>query len=140
MARSAQGDAFLDVTMRLRRGFQQTVSKATAGECFLVCYLREHEGRASPGTLAAASGRSTARIAAALNSLEAKGLVTRQTCGEDRRKVQVLLTPAGEAQADDLLEKLHSGAGTLMERLGPADAGELIRILNRLEQLQPGKE
>lgn len=96
MARSAQGDAFLDVTMRLRKGFQQTVSKAAAGECYLVCYLREHEGRASPGKLAAASGRSTARIAAALNSLEAKGLVTRQTCGEDRRKVQVLLTPAGE--------------------------------------------
>ena len=56
---------------------QRKLSDFPKGENFILNYLTDREGPVLPSELSGAMQASTARVAAALNSLEAKGEITR---------------------------------------------------------------
>ena len=76
-------------------------------------------------------GLTTGRIANILKRLEAKALVARISDREDRRRVSVSLTEAGQRQAEQQYLQSVQKHRELLAYLGEADAQELIRILSR---------
>jgi DNA-binding MarR family transcriptional regulator len=104
------------------------------GEKFVLRYLDEKSG-ALPGEISDAIGITTARVAATLNSLESKGLVTREIDKEDRRKIIVTITPKGK-EVSSLQNKEHiDHFARVFERLGEADAREYVRLITRVTEI-----
>ena len=67
-----------------------------------------------------------------LDRLEAKGLVARHRCTEDRRRVLCEITPAGRellAGLDHLADDADEG---VVGALDPAETDELIRLLQKI--------
>lgn len=65
-----------------------------------------------------------------LDRLEAKGLVRRQRCPEDRRQVLCWLTPAGTDLVEKLDEPVDSADAEAVAMLGPEDQERLLRLLD----------
>jgi len=116
-----------------RRAPQNWLSDFSRGELFLLCYLHTNDGIARPGTMRDALQTSTARIAAALNSLERKGFVRREQDSADRRRRIVLLTEKGSEHIAGHLNRALRNITKLLNVLGQEDAAEFMRITQRLE-------
>ncbi len=76
-------------------------------------------------------------ITGLVDRMEAKGLVTRERCTEDRRKVYVSITAKGLAllaKLDEPIEQLH---GKLLCHLTDGEKRELIRLLEKVRERLP---
>lgn len=132
---------FLTEFYRLGRLTQsKTISHSMKGEAFLLVYLLQKGEGASPGELGKALKSSTARVAAALNSLERKKLVIRKTNEEDRRKVLVELTEEGRKKAEECRQVPEHMVAYLMEQLGKEDAIHMLHIIKRIIEIMPQME
>ena len=87
---------------------------------------------AVPSDLENAMSISSARIAAILNGLENKGLITRRIDSNDRRRTILRLTPAGEKETVKATERLMDLAKEIIEYLGEDDAAAYVRIMGRI--------
>ena len=67
-----------------------------------------------------------------LERLEAAGLVTRHMHSEDRRKVEVELTPAGMALVDEVTGALMENESKLLDILSHAEHTQLRELLKKL--------
>ncbi|HSK76740.1 MAG TPA: MarR family transcriptional regulator [Thermoanaerobaculia bacterium] len=67
-----------------------------------------------------------------LDRLEAKKLVRRQRCPEDRRQVLCWLTPEGTDLLKRLDEPVNAADATAMAMLSPDEQKELIRLLDKV--------
>lgn len=65
-----------------------------------------------------------------LDRLEAKGLVRRERCREDRRQVLCWLTPAGLELAERLDEPVDKADVEAVAQLTPEDQEKLLRLLD----------
>lgn len=65
-----------------------------------------------------------------LDRLEAKGLVRRQRCPEDRRQVLCWLTPGGAELVEKLDAPVDSADAEAVAMLGPEDQERLLRLLD----------
>lgn len=111
---------------------QRKINRFMQGEIFVLNYIFCNEGIAAPGAISDEMEISTARVAAALNSLENKGFITRRTDSRDRRKVLVELTEAGRLRCREYREMAIGDAAGMLCVLGERDAKEFVRILGRL--------
>jgi DNA-binding MarR family transcriptional regulator len=123
---------FIALAKEMHNGIHMDIAQANKGEGFILCYLVKNEGRAYPSELARTAGISSARIAAALNALEAKGLVRRSEAGSDRRRKLITITEAGMNEAAKKREEIYQNTLELLEALGLEDAKELLRIITRI--------
>lgn len=132
---------FLEEFYRLGRLTQsKMISHSMKGEAFMLLYLLQKGEGATPGELGRALKSSTARVAAALNSLERKGQVTRTTDAKDRRKVLVELTEEGKRKAEECKMVPEHMVTRLMEQLGEEDAKNMLHILKRINEIMPQME
>ena len=117
-----------------RKAPQNWLSDFNKGELFLLNYLHTNEDTACPTDMSEAMQTSTARIAAALNNLERKGFITREsaTDGDLRRKL-VHLTPEGNEYVKEYRSKALRNITKLLTELGEQDATEYLRITQRIE-------
>jgi DNA-binding MarR family transcriptional regulator len=69
-----------------------------------------------------------------LDRIEARGLVTRQRCREDRRRVLCRITPAGLKALEAADAPLNRIEAQRLGRLRPAEIATLIRLLDRLRE------
>ena len=110
------------------------ITEAMHGESFVMRYLAHQNDCVLPSEISKVMGISSARIAAALNSLEKKGMITRQIDPEDRRRILITLTSEGRAlgieQQQEILEKFAK----MLSQLGEHDAKEYVRIAGRLAE------
>lgn len=67
-----------------------------------------------------------------LDRLEAKKLVRRQRCPEDRRQVLCWLTPEGRDLIERLDEPIDAEDATAMAMLSQEEQNELIRLLDKI--------
>ena len=74
---------------------------------------------------------SRPRITAALAALRRKGLVRTEPSQEDRRRVEVTITPAGMALIGEKLERLNAYFDRLVLGLGAEKTYELIRLIDQ---------
>lgn len=106
----------------------------------MLLYLLQKGEGASPGELGKALKSSTARVAAALNSLERKNQVIRKVNEKDRRKVLVELTEEGRKKAEECRRVPENMVTRLMEHLGEEDAQNMLHIMKRINEIMPQME
>ena len=111
------------------------IQDSLRGEMFVLFFIKKMGGRTVPSQLSSSIGVSSARIATALNSLEEKGMITREIDSEDRRKIIVELTKEGEAFVEEQRKKQVEKIKGVLIALGEEDAKELIRIVGRLGEV-----
>ena len=116
------------------------LSKIIHGEMFALRVIATHDSGITPGDISKAAGTSPARIAAELNNLENKGLITREIDPSNRRRILVHLTPDGENFATQYRCEAIQAAAILLEQLGKKDAQEYVRIIGKLGEMQEKAE
>ncbi len=117
---------------------QKHISESLRGEAFAMQYIAHHDGPVLPGEISNEMDISSARIAAALNSLEKKGLVTRRIDPEDRRRILVELTELGQEQAHKHTEEILDNITQMLSVLNEEDAREYVRITSILAKHMEG--
>jgi DNA-binding MarR family transcriptional regulator len=116
---------------------QKNISEAMRGEsmrgeAFVLHYIALRGCEVLPGEIGQEMDVSSARIAAALNSLEKKGLITRRIDLNDRRKILVSITGEGKDTAEKQQQAMLEFTAEMLEKLGAHDAQEYVRIMKKL--------
>lgn len=75
---------------------------------------------------------SKAAVSQALNSLEKKGCIVRSIDPEDRRKITVMVTPAGAAELEAARRIYDRALGEILDRFGAENTATLLTLLDRL--------
>jgi DNA-binding MarR family transcriptional regulator len=88
--------------------------------------------RRTAGELTHASLITSGGVSQRLDKLERAGMVTRHIHPEDRRRIDVELTPAGMQVVDSVLADLMEHESKLLDELSDADKEDLRRTLKRL--------
>src|SRR5690606_5654986 len=86
----------------------------------------------TPAELARLNGVDTGAMTRTLDRLEAKGLLQRERCHEDRRVVKIMLTEEGEAKAREIPANI---AHMLSQHLRGFDADEATRLMHYLRRM-----
>lgn len=107
----------------LRVPARHLISKLTQGEHFVLNYLLTHRHQAHPVDLSRGLVVSTARIAALLNRMEDKGLISRLPDPLNNRQVIVTLSPQGLEAIQTFRSQVIRSAAQMLADLGPEDAG-----------------
>lgn len=127
---------FLHDSYQFRKhGMQRKIDETMQGEAFAILYILRQDGIVLPSEISNEMNISSARVAAMLNSLEGKGLISRQIDKSDRRRILVDLTQAGRELAEKHHQYVVNATVRMLEMLGEHDAGELVRIMGRLAGL-----
>ncbi len=122
-------------TQQFKSGMWRQTLRLARGELLALYYLQCHDGGVYPRELSDEMSVSTARIAAMLRDMEEKGWIVRQEAPSDNRHVLVTLTEEGRSEMRRQREKTLDSVSAALKALGPEDAKELIRILNRLNEI-----
>ena len=85
--------------------------------------------------LARRIGLDTSTTALTAARLEAKGLLTRNVTENNRRQLQLALTPEGEHLLKNLVAGVHQMRQQLLETLDPADQEQFIHLLRKFVHL-----
>ncbi len=115
----------------LRRAGEQLVCR---GEDLVLALIERSGGACTPGELSKLACVSTARIAAVLNSLSRKGLVTRCAEHGSGRRTIVSLTSYGRQYAEAICRQAEEVLGAFIDYLGDDDTTELVRLLTKAEE------
>lgn len=110
------------------------LEEVSGGEAGALLLLFRRTKPMLAGDIARQLGLTTGRMAIILNRLEAKDLVRRCPVPEDRRLVQVSMTPAGVRWAQTEYEQAIVKISCLLERLGEADAQDFLRLIEKMKQ------
>lgn len=111
---------------------QKQITESMRGEHFIVQYINIMGRKVQPSEISAEMEISTARVAAALNGLEKKGMIRREIDPSDRRRILVDLTDVGRERADEVSEHMMYGVRMLFEYLGIDDSRDLVRLVKRM--------
>ena len=124
-----------EMRMLNRASAHKKMTEYMQGESFALRYIAYSGGDVLPGELSSAMRCSSARVAAALNSLESKGLITRQIDTRNRRRILVRVTQAGRELAAEHQQMVTESAERMLRMLGEQDAREYVRITGKLAEL-----
>ena len=115
---------------------QKNITDSMQGEKMILRFLGDRKGEdVLPGDISEAFDISSARVAAALNRLEDKGLIVRSIDPEDRRRFIVSLTDEGIAETDKNAETMKKRVISLLKELGDEDAKDYVRLTGRVAQI-----
>ncbi|CAB3925283.1 MarR family winged helix-turn-helix transcriptional regulator [Achromobacter anxifer] len=91
------------------------------------------KGRAdTPAELARLTGMDTGAMTRALDRLEAKGLLRRTRCQEDRRVVKIELTELGEAKAREIPPNIARVLNYHLRGFSTDEVAQLMHFLRRM--------
>ena len=126
-------DKFLDVTEEIIKTKKLPQMANFQGELKMLHYV-SLVGELSPSDISERLCVTTARVAAALNSLEKKELVTRETSATDRRKIVVRLTKKGKKLLEEGRECMHKNISKMLDLIGEEDAEHVIKIFTKFAE------
>lgn len=107
----------------------------------LVCVrqLLKH-GSMAPGTLAKRISLSPATITGIVDRLEKRNIVTRERSTEDKRKVEIALTPEGRKLVKQMPPPLHESFSRRLEELSEEEQAEIDRVLARIVEMMEAQD
>ena len=111
------------------------IAESMRGEMIVLQYIIRRGCPVKPSEISRAIQRTTARVAATLNGLEKKGLITREIDEGDRRRILVKLTPAGRATVEERHREVMCMVSQMLSMLGEEDAREYVRLTGRLADI-----
>jgi DNA-binding MarR family transcriptional regulator len=101
------------------------------GQSRLLILLRQR-GPQTQRAMCEITQRRAATLSQQLSQMEQDGLIVRSVNAEDKRNMDVALTPAGQLAAEEAQQERSRQADILFGDLPPADRGELLRLLELL--------
>ena len=107
----------------------------TPGQYGVLNYLWEHQ-TATPKELAQTLMESNSAISTLLDRLQKQGLVHRQIDPNDRRSIQVVLTPEGENLKMGVLNTVNELNAVSMERVDADKREILMECLRQLGEVE----
>ena len=113
------------------RPFLRFFEDGFQGTCLILKILR-NAGQLTAGEIAKRLDVSTARVGAALDSLEKKGCVERLKSATDGRMVVVRLTASGRATLESREEQLLAIIGRILGKLTEEELLSLLHIIEKL--------
>lgn len=99
----------------------------------LILLMRERDLTSKPSVLAEKLGVKRPTMTGLLDGLEQSGLVQRISVKQDRRSVQVKLTPAGQAKLDAVMPDYYSRLRLCMRGLSESQRSDLQTILGVID-------
>ena len=122
------------MSRRLRREAQ--IDDQSWARLLVLGAIDRHGGSATPSVLAADEGMQSSNLAAALRDLEAQKLIVRTQDAEDRRKVRVRLSAAGQKLlCDNRARRERWLTETMNACLTAAECADLIKAGPLLERI-----
>ncbi len=118
-----------------RLAYQEDLGNFSHGELSILAYLRDERSGICSGELAESLGMTMPRISAGVSGLAKKGLVSKMTDAEDKRKVRIHITPAGLEYISEKETRLREHILNILSKLGEDDAGEYVRISERIKNI-----
>ena len=106
---------------------------------YIILMHIEQKKEALPKDISSSLNVSSARVAAALNTLEKDRLITRNVDESDRRRTIIRLTEKGSATVAEKKETGINKIAQLFESLGKHDTLEYLRITQRIIQIVKDK-
>ena len=100
----------------------------------LILLMREQDLTSQPSVLAEKLGVTRATMTGLLDGLEQGGLVQREAVPQDRRSVQIKLTPAGQAKLDAVMPDYYSRLRVCMQGLSEQQRSDLQSILGVIDR------
>ena len=133
-------DAWLNLTSTLWN--TRLVTSMTYNEAHVLGLLLHHQDRPMTATdLIARTHLLKRQMNKLLTSLEGKGFITRARALEDRRRVEIRLTPEGEAAYREEHSDVDAILARLIERIGEERAlhiaGEIEAVVDALDGILP---
>jgi MarR family transcriptional repressor of emrRAB len=98
----------------------------------LLVLLSRPDGVANPSELCACLAQSPANMTRVADALVERGLITRLSSAEDRRRMILRLTSAGEALARELLPDKIKAMRALFGDLSASERQQLLALLKRV--------
>lgn len=123
-----------------RRRSLRPVNRTMQGETLALHCLCAHPEGLTPGELGKALSVTAPRVAAILDSLETKGLITRSPAPGDRRKYRILPTDAGLNQEEKHKQFVFQHTKNLVACLEDGEIETLITVLHKLKNVQCKEE
>jgi DNA-binding MarR family transcriptional regulator len=107
---------------------------------FSVLMLLREGVAVTPSTICSMYRHDSGALTRVLDQLEERGLIERRRSREDRRTIELHLTPAGRKAADELVPWIAGELNTMLSDLNAVEVGQLIHLLRkvvtRLDQLE----
>ena len=110
-------------------------NRSGKGEVFILKYLSVKDAPALPSELSEALNSSTARISAALGTLEKKGQIHREIDTTNRRYILVTITEAGRERIRTIMQQMRSHLIRVLTEMGEEDAREFVRLSTRFFEI-----
>ena len=123
-----------------REARENRFSASLCGEMAVMRLL--HNGtkkKMTAGELSSRLSMTTSRVAAVLGSLQKKGLLERESDEEDRRRVMVSLTEAGDRLCEKRKRHFMSKISKMLAMLGE-DAPTFVHLLGRVFEITSSPE
>lgn len=105
------------------------------GEVTVLDLVRENPG-IRQGVVSKTLKIKRAQMSKMVREMEANGLIARRVPPEDRRSVELRLTPAGEARIAQIATRFPEIEERTGKRLTPAESRELRRLLIKMTGLE----
>ncbi|CAM3085384.1 MarR family winged helix-turn-helix transcriptional regulator [Lactococcus hircilactis] len=103
------------------------LNENSQGEPLVLVYLYKNAGALIvPSDIAKYIGTSTARVASILNSLEGKGMISREISREDRRKILVFLTDKGRRETKERRTRIITRISNVFKAMGEERTQQFI--------------
>ena len=136
-------DAWLSLTSTLWN--TRLVTSMTYNEAHVLGLLLHHQDRPMTATdLIARTHLLKSQMNRLLTSLEARGHITRERAQEDRRRIEIRLTPQGEAAYREEHRGIDAILTRLLDRIGEERAlhiaGEINTVIAALDDILPSAQ
>lgn len=109
------------------------LSETQSGMMAVLAVLSDSDGEVSAGKISQVLNVSTARVAALLKKMAAKGLITKERDALDARVMRVELTDLGRQTAAGIRGKIHEQIGTVIDAVGEERLLEFIAISSEIK-------
>lgn len=110
----------------------RALAELLQGESLILQYLWGHQDEAVyPSDLSRELRLSRSRITGALSSLRRKGLLTMHHSQEDRRRIQVAITPEGLSLIGARMRHMEQYFDRMIAGLGDRDTQSLISLIDK---------
>ena len=127
--------AFEELMFGSRRNMMTQMERSSKGELFILKYLYSKGAAVIPSEISDAMHTSTARISAALNTLEKKGQIHREIDTSNRRNILVTITEAGCERSRSNMQEMRNRMISILTEMGEQDAVEFVRLFKRFSEI-----
>lgn len=126
-----------DIFTVLQRCFLMNLSKELARgrvsfpQYFLLGFLAQQK-HLTMSEIAAKMGHTTAAATGLVDRLEKLGYLRRMHASDDRRKIEVQITPAGLCLVAQIREDMVTGLGEMMSLLSPTEQKAWVQVYEKI--------